>query len=506
MPEDEIGIASPWWSDPASIERDPRLLSMERSRVRRAASEEDRFAAGDHVYTLRGPRRVGKTTLIMAEIRRLLGEGVPPRNILYCPLGEWGRPVDIYALVTEYLAAGGGRGRRFVFLDEVSDMGRWDSGVGKLLDRASLRGCTLVTAGRHAAEVAGSAARLRGRRREPERGALDRILRPMGFREYAAALDETVRSRLHGLSLDSGPARLEAARTVLGGELPDAVREMLPLVGVLNEHFRGYMLCGGMPEVASRFASAGSVPDGEYRALVRRAHEGMARSGLGREAASAILRAAARSVGSAASWKSLGSDAGIKSPRLVEEYAQKMSDLLLLHVIYGYGASEGAPRRSALKKLYFYDPIFLGAWSAAGRRGAFARSRAALGDDLRAGPLAEQAVACHVVRLAADLNARSGRPGAPDSVFHWKSNRGREVAFVVRTGADGRADRPGGAVSPVEAKWRGGRVEGDDLRGMLDFRRAAGMGGRGGAFLSMDSAEERSGIAVVPAAVFALLA
>ena len=467
--------------------------------------ERHRFAAGDHVYTLRGARRVGKTTLLMMEIRRLLGEGVPPRNILYYSFETEGRPVDIYTLVMEYLAISGGRGRRYIFLDEVTGIRYWDKGVKKLLDRGNLRGCTLVMAGSHAADVAVSAAQLYGRRKEPEEGSSDQILHPMGFREYAAALDETVKSRLRGLALDGEHARFKAVRAVLGGELPGEVKEMLPLVDVLNAHFHNYMLSGGMPEVANQLASKGLVPDEEYQAFLGRAYGDMAGSGLRREWASPILRSAARSVGSASSWQSLRAGTDVESPRVIEEYARRMSDLLFLHVLYRYNASEDAPKRNTLKKLYFYDPFFFNAWSTAGRPGPFALSEAALGDDLRAGSLVEQAVACHVARLAPDLNARSDPIGDLDTAFYWRSSRGREVDFVVRTGAGGEAGRAGGAVAPIEVKWQS-RVRRDDLHGMFDFRKAAGMGGCGGAVLSRDSAEERSGMAVVPAAVFALLA
>ena len=503
MFEGEIRIANPWWIDPTSIDRIPAILNAERSLVKRLPLERHRFAGGDHVYTLRGPRRVGKTTLLMMEIKRLLTEGVPPRNIVYYSFETEGRPIDIYTLVVEYLAISGGRGRRFIFLDESTGIERWDKGVKKLLDRGNLRDCTLVMTGSHAANVVISAAQLYGRRKEPEVGISDRILHPMGFGEYAAAHDETVRSRLHKLSLDGEQARFEAVRTVLGGEIPDSVKELLPLVDMLNAHFHNYMLSGGMPEVVNQLASKGCIPDEEYQAIMGRAYGDMARAGLRREWASPVLRSTARSIGSTASWRSLRANTDIESPRVIEEYAHRMSDLLLLHVLYRYNASEDAPKYNTLKKLYFCDPFFFNAWSTASLPKPFEHSEAMLGDDHRAGSLVEQAAACHIVRLASDLNARNDPAGLFDTVFYWRSNRGREVDFVVRTGNGGAG--AGGAVAPIEVKWQG-RVRRDDMHGIFDFRKATGMGGCGGAVLSRDSAEERSGMAIVPASIFTLLA
>ena len=302
---------------------------------------------------------------------------------------------------------------------------------------------------------------------------------------------------MHDLSLDDKGARIDTVRSVLAGELPERVKGMLPLVDVLNAHFHNYMLSGGMPGTVNLFASRGFVPDEEYQAYLGRTYADLVRSGLRRERASPLLVSVARSVGSAASWQSLRSGTDIENPRVVEDYAHRMSDLMLLHVLYRYDASEDAPKHNTLKKLYFCDPFFFNAWASAGMPGPFARSETALGDELRAGLLVEQAVACHVARLAPSLGAPADPIGLADTAFYWKSSRGREVDFVVRTGA--------GAVAPIEVKWQS-RVRRDDLYGMFDFRKAAGMGDGGGAVLSRDVAEERSGMAVVPASVFALLA
>ena len=506
--ESEIRAANPWWHDAAAIDRDPAILDVGRSAVKRILGEQHRFAAGDHVYTLRGPRRVGKTTLLKMEIRRLLGEGVPPRDVLYYSFETEVRPADIYVLVTEYLAMSGGRGRKFIFLDEAAGIRNWDKGVKKLLDRGSLRGCTLVATGSHAADVAVSAAQLYGRREEPKSGASDRVLHPMGFGEYAAARDESVRSKMRGLSLDDERTRIGAVRSMLGGELPEQVKELLPLVDILNAHFRNYMLSGGMPGTVSLLAAEGLIPDEDYRAYLERTHADLARSGLRRERASPLLRSVARSVGSAASWQSLKAGTGIENPRVIEEYARRMSDLMMLHVLYRYDASEDAPKHNALKKLYFCDPFFFNAWALAGLPDLFARSEAALGDEMRAGLLAEQAVACHVGRLARSLTAAGDPIGLFDALFYWRSSRGREVDFVMRTGTGtgtGGGGDAGKAVAPIEVKWKR-RVRRGDLHGMFDFRKAAGMGGAGGAVLTVDGAEERAGMAVVPASVFALLA
>lgn len=495
MFEGKIRDANPWWNDPTAIGRDPAILNMERSHVKRILGEQHRFAAGDRIYTLRGPRRVGKTTLLKMEIMRLLGEGIPPLDVLYYSFEAGDRPADVRILLAEYLAMNGGRGRRFVFLDEVAGIRNWGSEVEKMLECGRLRNCTLVATGSDAA-VAGASALRCGPRNGRGSGSSDRILQPMGFGEYAASRDEEVRSALRGLSLGDGQGRIETVRSVLGGEVPERVKDLLPLVDVLNAHFHEYMLSGGMPGTAGRLASGGLIPDEEYQDCLGMAYADLAGAGLRHERAAAILKSAARSVGTAASWQALAAGTDIENPRVAEKYARKMAGLRMLHVLYRYDFSQDASRHNALKKLYFCDPFLLNAWESAGRPDPFARSVAALGDELHAGPLVEQAAACHVFRLASGLNTGGDQNGPFDTVFYWKGSRGREVDFVVRAGR--------GRVVPIDVKWQG-RVRRGDLHGMFDFRKAAGMGGSGGAVLSRDSAEERSGMAIVPASVFALL-
>jgi len=505
MAEIELREANPWWADPKAIDADPAIVGLERSRFQRQLGARYRFEASDHIYTLRGPRRVGKTTLLMQEIRRLVREeGVQPSSILYYSFDTESRPADVYSNVVEYLAMGGAPGRRYLFFDEITGIKNWHKAVKKLVDRGRLENCTVVVTGSWSADPAGSAYQLCDRRIGPKGGLSDAVLEPMSFGEYVLARDDRVRSRLRDASLGDERSRAAAALSLLGGELPGSVGEIVPLVDGLNAHLRNYLTTGGMPYVVNRFAVESAVPPETYRGYLGRARSDMGAAGLREEWVNEIVPSVVRSVGSPVSWLSLREGTQIESPRVVEEYVGRMSDMFLLRVIYRYNSSEDAPKRNTLKKVYFYDPFFFHAWRARRRTDPFARSIEALDDERRIGSIVEQAVAGHVVRLASALNAPADPSRRGDAVFYWKSRRGREVDFVVRTGEE--------AVAPIEVKWQG-RVRRDDMYGIFDFRKAAGGGGPavgngnggGGAILSRDEAREHAGLAIVPAAVFALL-
>ena len=170
--------------------------------------------------------------------------------------------------------------------------------------------------------------------------------------------------------------------------------------------------------------------------------------------------------------------------------------MFLLRVIYRYDSSGDAPKTNVPKKVYFRDPFPFNVAATSGMRDRFARAAGAVDDAQTAGRAAEQAVAGHVARLASAMDGRADPLGHRDNVFYWKSRRGREVDLVMRAG--------GGRLVPIEVKWQS-RVRRDDMYGIFDFRKAVASGA-GGMVLSRNEAREQSGLTIVPAAIFALLA
>ncbi len=56
---------NPWWREPGAVERDFHVRAFASSPVRWEPREAGAFSFdADTIYTLRGPRQVGKTTLL----------------------------------------------------------------------------------------------------------------------------------------------------------------------------------------------------------------------------------------------------------------------------------------------------------------------------------------------------------------------------------------------------------------------------------------------------------
>src|SRR5437016_1783823 len=71
-----------WWLSSALIEQDRHLARLRAATLRGSPELPFRFDR-DAIYTLRGPRQVGKSTVLKRQIRALLDSGWPATRILY---------------------------------------------------------------------------------------------------------------------------------------------------------------------------------------------------------------------------------------------------------------------------------------------------------------------------------------------------------------------------------------------------------------------------------------
>lgn len=84
MQLERIAAQNPWWQDRGAIHEDRHLQELERSPIHRRPQVIGEFALEPElIYTLRGPRQVGKTTLLKCLIASCLagewpGLEVPP--------------------------------------------------------------------------------------------------------------------------------------------------------------------------------------------------------------------------------------------------------------------------------------------------------------------------------------------------------------------------------------------------------------------------------------------
>ncbi len=128
MPQikDVLLESNPWWSAPFKVDYKEREIY----------SEINRYMNMPHIIALTGLRRVGKTTLMYKMIEDAIGNGVPPRDIIYFSFEEF-RNVEIRDILSEYERISGGglkERKRLLLFDEIQKLDGWEDQLKRIYD------------------------------------------------------------------------------------------------------------------------------------------------------------------------------------------------------------------------------------------------------------------------------------------------------------------------------------------------------------------------------------
>lgn len=488
---------NPWWTDKARIGEDAQIVKVRESHIRYDPSLRGQiryeYESGNSViYTLRGTRQVGKTTLIKLQIREFLESGTHPWNIFYYSFDMVDSRSEMAEIILEYVLASRGkrRGRAYMFLDEITSVPEWQKGIKWLVDTEQLPDCTVLATGSRAQSILRATERLPGRRGLTE-DAYDRLLAPMRFSEFVCATDPAIAGFFSERGLASADKKHGALHDAMSGDAPDIMEKVHSRFGSdLQRHLKSYMLSGGIPRIVDEMVRTGKIGRATYAAY----RDGIT-SDWGRHGDCALEqlgRAIVDSTCSAVSWDGLRRQADLGGWESTRSGVLSLEDLSVVAVIYKYGERKKIPRLSGSKKIYFHDPFYMhlfGPWS--DHADPFGQSELTAGDPVWAGRIVEGIVADHLVRLAGDTAYNPQSFAYSRRVFFWSDRRGREVDFVFYKRDELEV--------PIEVKYRN-RVDHRELGGIAGFA-----GSCRGLVLSKDEFDQRRDYALVPAAVFLAL-
>lgn len=445
MDSSALASQNPWWSDPHSLEEDPHLQALDDQPVPWMPRLAHRFRLdADRVYSLRGPRQVGKTTLVKILIRRLLREErVDPRAVFYYSCDHVRDARELDDLVEAYLRwqAPFRLDRRYLFLDEVSAVEGWSRGVRALANRGRLRRCTVVLTGSHALDVVRETERLPGRRGESATAELDdlldKVLLPMKFAEYAETQRPGMRRVFAGCGLLHRVVRREAVDHLFAGAPSEAWSSLLAHQEALQALLSDYLLTGGFPRPLNDLRRTERISRETYDLYIRVLAGDLARFDHDERTARDILAAIVERLGTPVSWRTLASEAGVGSHVTVQRYVDALERTYAIQTVYQYDVRHRrrSPRKE--RKLYVSDPFMFHAirgW-ALGLVNPFESARDYVSDPPRRGRLLESVVADHLARFAFG-QAPASLFDAYERVLFWRSRKGWEVDFVLRL--DGR--------------------------------------------------------------------
>jgi len=246
----EIAQLNPWWRDASGWSQlDGDLIQVQQSGLCYHSPVLDNLKPGC-LYTLRGPRRVGKTVAVKQCIEKLTHSGVPPTAIIRIAADDW-RSSDLRTLVQNIaLPPLPTDTQRYWFIDEVTAIsGDWARQIKWLRDNDNqFRQATVVLTGSNAVGITEAIGVLAGRRGKGVN--LDRIALPLGFRTFV--------NLVYGK--DAYPVREQLPLSSLHtASAAQAYEALLPWLDQLVSAWDLYLLNGGYPAAIADLHAGRSV-------------------------------------------------------------------------------------------------------------------------------------------------------------------------------------------------------------------------------------------------------
>jgi len=412
MESDRLAEQNPWWQGGGFLANDRHLVRYDGAPLKLAHPVEQEINLGAvGVQVLRGPRQVGKTTLLKRLVRNLIAGGTDPRAVMYAALdvADIRTHVDLADAIKAYVRIAPEGKRRFIFLDEVTFCPEWATGVKVAADLGLLDDALLLATGSHALDLKVSSERLPGRRGELEASSsLD--MGPYPFSEVARGLGVQARA----LPADSWKPR----------DLEAAARENAIRFPGYQEAFSVFLRGGGMPRALAEMVS-GHRFTVDSAATYRDAVVGdVLRSGRNEGHLRDVVRAVAVSRGSPVTWHGLAERLAVGSKNTVSDYLEAMQACYLVAVLpqpVSLGSRISAPRKA--RKVHFRDPFLrhvFTAWSM-GSADPWQTAATCLSDPHCTGALVESAVAGALVPHFGGL-------------MHWRNSGEVDVIGVRDSG------------------------------------------------------------------------
>ena len=422
----DLLIFNPWWEAPERIEADRSIVDYRESKLRWQPKIKQEFNLNlDAVYTLRGPRQVGKTTLIKMMVRELLKDGIAPKAIFYYSCDLLSNADELFQVVRQYheFSQPLQFERRYAFIDEISLVPGWQKAIKQVIDLGWGQSTIFILTGSSAVDIRGGAERLPGRRGKVPHP--DKVMMPLDFQEFVGKCSEIP------IAFDpySVQELLEEPRVI--EKLRAQTEVFLPRLSIILDRF---LTVGGFPLAVERFLKSGELSEDiteTYLTVIRSDFEKAKKS---RILLKQVLVRILSLGGSPVSWQSLAKTIDTPSYNTVREYSELLADSFLLAIIYFLERNKKLANPNKRKKFYFFDPLVLN----------LARQEAGLIAGQDSGLAVEGAVAAHLVRR---FESRLFEGFAnTERVFYWRSAKGKEVDFVVLSG-----DR----FLPIEVKYQG---------------------------------------------------
>jgi len=493
----ELYDDNPWWESQDNIDNDPKITDWNESKIKWDPRIRSTFDySTDIIYSIRGPRQVGKTTLIKLQIRDFLKKGISPWNIMYYSFDTDKSSKRLVELIENYLNSTKrlrGKGRSYLFLDEVSKVPDWFDGIKRLHDQGKLKNFTVVVSGSHTIDLKKSLENLTGRRGKTN-DAYDKVLLPMKFSEYVMIRDESLKSYIIKNNLNNRTKRKKLFTDIMKQTIDEDLDQLQTKLQTLNDLLIDYMITGGNPEVVDTYHQKHFLDNYLYTKQLDYILGDLKNLNKNEQYFRQIITNIINNNEWPHSWLSIQKDTDIRNSDTVADYVDILQNMFVLTMFHFYDPSKKRIMIRKNKKIHFHDPFFfhsLKNWITGGK--SFQNSLSFVQNHTNQGFLAEGIVGDHLIRLAFGLNEQKQNFNYHNHVFYWNKERTTEVDFIFKTE---------NIELPIEVKFQN-KIESKHFKGLKYYNEISQCDSS--LMISKNDMDTTDNSIIIPASVFLLL-
>lgn len=396
MNSSELELQNVWWKGDCSGDfhlhrlRSNKYIYLPASTL---CSELEQEQQG--IYTLIGPRQIGKTTYLKLLIQKLL-EKHSPLSLFYFSCENMTKEALREVLFFYLREIAPKKGKRFIFLDEVSLVENWELVELELYNKGLLEEVIIINSGSSSLNLKKSAERLPGRKGKGR----TLYLLPLSFREFVFLIDPQAEE------VDKNP---------------------LAFLDTLQKHLHHYVLASGFPYLINAYFR-GKIEDNAYDIYKDWIEGEIAKAGRSIQTAHQIFARLLVSRTSLVNWDSLAQQCSIKSHKTVAEYVDLFDSLFMVKVLYQI-EEDLRVKYAKNKKIYFLDHFLFSVLekSTLQINNYFDYYQQKIKDNDYFSKIIENIAFSNLFKLILEKGY-----GINNTLFFWRSKTQQEIDFLVK--------------------------------------------------------------------------
>lgn len=430
----QLSEQNPWWVDKFNILQDFKVSNLNKLKyqwdphIRQYINLDN-----DVIYTIRGPRQVGKTTLIKIVVKDLLlSKGVKPENIFFWS-GERNNAEELNQIIQTYLdwRLNSKDERKYIFIDEICSIKNWPKEIIYFANKGALVNCSIILTGSHSMDLKHSTELMPGRRGGDDDNPLDKILLPMKFSEFVKLIWPEFKQKMFDHNIIKKTDKQKKIFQLFEGKIEDDLNNLLLYKKKLDALLDMYLITGGIPATINEFKNSDKITNRLFNVYLTAVIGDLNRYNYKEHYFKQITKEIFRTLSSPVSWNSFTKNTEVKSHNTVQEYIIALEELYIANISYRCSIHD-KKIHSFMKKIYIQDPFIFHAlhgWSN-NKKDYFKNAKANILNLEIKSKLVEGVVHNHLSRFSFGLNPID-LFDPKDNICYYEDKNKKEVDFVL---------------------------------------------------------------------------